>query len=82
MAKGIKTGGREAGTPNRLTSELRSVLKEIIYDEMQRLPDALADLPIKDRLDILIKLCNFVLPKVEKVKATAGEPITKEWWEL
>jgi hypothetical protein len=74
MAKGIKTGGREAGTPNRLTSEIRTALKEYIYVELQKLPDYLAELPTKDRLEILLKLCNFVLPKVEPVKFDKGEP--------
>ena len=33
--KGVKTGGRMKGTPNRLTKELRSALKNIIHDEYQ-----------------------------------------------
>lgn len=81
MAKGIKTGGRETGTPNRLTSELRTALKEYIYVELQKLPDYLAELPTKDRLEILLKLCSFVLPKVEPVKFDKGEPVdSKDWW--
>ena len=34
MAKGIKTGGREIGTPNKTTSELRKTLKHIVDDEL------------------------------------------------
>ena len=30
MAKGIKTGGREKGTPNKTTKEVRSKFEEII----------------------------------------------------
>jgi len=38
MAKGIKTGGREQGTPNKLTKELRSILKNILAKEMETIP--------------------------------------------
>ena len=32
---GKKYGGREKGTPNRLTKELRSILKDIVYQELE-----------------------------------------------
>ena len=32
---GKKFGGREKGTPNRLTKELRSILKDIVYQELE-----------------------------------------------
>lgn len=28
MAKGVKTGGRQKGTPNKLTGELRAAIRE------------------------------------------------------
>lgn len=28
MAKGVKTGGRKAGTPNKLTGDLRAAIRE------------------------------------------------------
>lgn len=79
MAKGLKTGGRETGTPNRLTSELRGLLKDIIYDELKKLPDALSEMPAKDRLEVVTKLLNYVCPKVENVKHNSGEPIENDW---
>ena len=72
--KGQKTGGREQGTPNRLTIELRAALKEIIYQEFAGLPDRLEKLEPKDRLELLTKLLPFVLPKVESVNPGHGEP--------
>lgn len=74
MAKGIKTGGRKAGTPNRLTKELRQVLKDIIYDELQNLPDTLDGLEPKDRVELVIKLMSYTLPKVRPVMSDKGEP--------
>ena len=35
MAKGYKSGGRKKGTPNKLTKEIRTVLKDIIYYEIE-----------------------------------------------
>ena len=36
---GKKYGGREKGTPNRLTKELRSVLKDIVYQELEKIEE-------------------------------------------
>ena len=33
---GKKYGGRQKGTPNRMTKELRTLLKDILYNEMER----------------------------------------------
>lgn len=60
---GKKYGGREKGTPNKLTSELRNILKEIISTEIEALPEALKGLEAKERLEIIIKLLPYVLPK-------------------
>lgn len=72
---GIKHGGRKKGTPNRVTKEMRVVLKNLIHSELENLPSILKDLPIKDRLEILIKLIPFVLPKVKETSHTINEPI-------
>ena len=34
---GLKFGGRTKGTPNRLTKEVRSILKEVLYFEISQL---------------------------------------------
>ena len=74
MAKGIKTGGREKGTPNRLTKELRTVLKDFMYNELQALPDHLNKLEPKERIEILIKMMPYILPKIQLVTDDRGEP--------
>lgn len=79
MAKGIKTGGREQGTPNKLTKELRSILKNILAKEMETIPDNLEKLEPKDRLEMTIKLFPYVLPKIETVSMDKGEPVN---WEM
>jgi hypothetical protein len=65
MARGFKTGGRQAGQPNRLTAELREILSNIIRDELEALPERLNELETKDRLALLEKFTAYVLPKME-----------------
>jgi hypothetical protein len=67
---GKKTGGRIAGTPNKVTSELRKTLKSIIAAELDALPQTLTDLPARERLDLVIKLLPFCLPKVNTISGT------------
>lgn len=79
MAKGFKTGGRELGTPNKTTSELRRVLKHIVDDELQSLQNNINELEPKERIELLIKLLPYVMPKVQTVSARDGEPIGIDW---
>jgi hypothetical protein len=67
---GKKTGGRTAGTPNKVTSELRKTLKQIIAAELEALPATLIDLPARERLDLVIKLLPFCLPKVNTISGS------------
>lgn len=79
MAKGIKTGGRDKGTPNRLTKELRLILKQIVFNELSELPERLEKMETDKRTEILIKLIPYVLPKVESVSMDKGEGLFPEW---
>lgn len=74
-----KTGGRTPGTVNRLTKELREVLKNLLFEELEALPENINKLEPKDRIEVLIKLIPYILPKVETVPIEKGEPIT---WDL
>ena len=72
---GVKYGGREKGTPNRMTKELRSVLKDILYQELEQIQVHLDNLKSKERIELLIKLMPYVLPKVTSVSHTTNEPL-------
>jgi hypothetical protein len=65
--QGKKTGGRVAGTPNKVSGELRKTLKQIIAAELDALPTMLGELPARERLELLIKLMPFCLPKVNTI---------------
>ena len=81
MLKGTKTGGRKIGTPNKLTKELRSVLKNILHQEIELLPDHFKKLGPKDRLELLVKLLSFALPKVEPESYQIGEGGISDSWD-
>lgn len=76
---GIKYGGREKGTPNKLTKELRTVLKDLLYQELEQIQERLDTLKPKERVELLIKLMPYVLPKVTSVSHTTNEPLD---WDL
>lgn len=77
--KGLKTGGRVAGTPNKITSELRNTLKGIIEGELNSLPTLLAEMPAKERLEAVIRLMPYCLPKVESIDGRYDVGLEIEW---
>lgn len=84
MARGYKTGGREQGTPNKVTRDVREVLKSIVEDELKSLPEKLKELDSKDRLEIVVKLLPYVVPRLEAADISltqnipAARVLTKE----
>jgi hypothetical protein len=72
---GNKYGGRQKGTPNKLTKELRSVLKDILYQELEQIQERLDALKPRERVELLIKLMPYVLPKVTSISHTTNEPL-------
>ena len=72
---GNKYGGREKGTPNRMTKELRSVLKDVLFEEIEVLQERLDALKPKERVELLIKLMPYALPKVTTISHTTNEPL-------
>jgi len=72
---GNKYGGRQKGTPNIITKELRSVLKDVLYKELEQIQEHLETLNPKERLELLIKLMPYVLPKVTSISHNTNEPL-------
>ncbi|MAB61774.1 MAG: hypothetical protein CMK67_01340 [Pseudoalteromonas sp.] len=76
MAQGRKTGGRKAGTPNKLTFDTRQVLVNVLADEFENLPNLLKELPPEARIDAICKLTKFAIPTIKPV--TSGLITRKE----
>jgi hypothetical protein len=72
---GKKYGGRQEGTPNKLTKEIRTVLKDLIYKELDEIKEHLDSLEPKQRIELVIKLIPYVLPKVESISHSTNEPL-------
>jgi hypothetical protein len=64
----VKTGGRTKGTPNRTTKELKEMIHNIVEVQLDTIEEDLQDLDPKDRLNILLKLVEYVLPKQREQK--------------
>ena len=67
MATGIKTGGRTKGTVNKSTAETKAILQKIVSTELDNLQQLLEDLNPKERLDAVIKLLPYILPKQQEI---------------
>jgi hypothetical protein len=59
-----------------LTKSLRERLKAIMQCEIERLPETLAELEAKERINVICKLMPYVFPKVQQVHPKEGEPFT------
>ena len=57
-------GGRTPGAVNKITAEARQTLKLIFDDEISHLRANLETLSTKDRIDVLLKILPFILPKL------------------
>lgn len=73
MAKGVKTGGRQKGTPNLLTGTTKEIIGSIVLKELQRLPALMDQLDPKEKADCILKLLPYVLPKTAPVEEPAAK---------
>lgn len=64
--------GRPAGTPNKLTIELREALKTALSGEIERIPEYLNSLDEKDKLEALSKFMPYILPKFSTIEITGN----------
>ena len=68
---GIKYGGRQKGTANKATARLREAFTELLEDNMGRLQELLDKVAEKNpekALELMLKLSEFVLPKLRAIE--------------
>lgn len=69
----------EIAAPTRiLAKDMRARLMRIVYDELEKLPQTLADMEPTARVACVLKLLPFAAPKFDDLTATYGEPLD---WE-
>ena len=74
---GVKSSRK--GVPNKATSELRNRVKMIIEDNVERLQSDLDNVEPKERLNFLIQLLNFALPKLKAMEITDDRVAANEF---
>ncbi len=76
MAKGIKTGGRTTGTPNKVSKDVREAYQALIESNLENMNSWLSEVskenPAK-ALELMIRLSDFVLPKLKQIEFNDNE---------
>ena len=67
MAKGKKTGGRVAGTPNKATATVRGAIAKMLdeYFNSETFEKDIAELDAKDRVAAMEKFAAYAVPKLQ-----------------
>jgi len=78
MAKGIKTGGRKPGTPNRTTKEIREIFQNIVENNLDQIQEDIEELEPMARLRVIIELSKFVLPTLRATDVSFNDKETIE----
>lgn len=59
----MKTGGRQKGTPNKSNATIKEFVQSIIDTNRQQVMRDIAELEAKDRVNAILKLLDYFLPK-------------------
>lgn len=72
--KGKKTGGRQKGTPNKVTTMSKAAIAEVLsgYNESGLLQSDFMLLKPLERITIAEKLMQYVMPKIQSVAVDLG----------
>lgn len=67
MTKGRKTGGRTAGTPNKVSGIVRSAIAKMLdgYFNSDTFMKDISELEPKDRVSAMEKFAAYVAPKLQ-----------------
>jgi hypothetical protein len=67
MATGFKSGGRQKGTPNGETKEIRDKFQMLVEGQLETLEADLKSLRPGDRIKMTIELAKFCLPTLKAI---------------
>ena len=74
-----RLGGRQKGTPNKVTASIKDWLSELIDNNRKQVERDVKQLEPKERLQVLEKLMQYVIPKQQAVSAKVDfEKLTDE----
>lgn len=66
-----KTGGRQAGTPNKVTTDIKTWVSSILDSGRSQFENDLKDLEPLERVRVYTNLMNYVLPKQQSMSVEA-----------
>jgi hypothetical protein len=64
-----KTGGRSKGTPNKVTTDLRTWINELLDSNRRQIAKDIKQLEPQQRVMIFEKLLSYAVPKMQSVEA-------------
>jgi len=72
--------GRKKGSPNKTTSEIRGTIKSIIDSNFSksRVTKDLKELSPKQRLDYMLRLMEYVVPKPKSIESENDKPLAMQ----
>jgi hypothetical protein len=75
---GQKFGGRNKGTSNKDTAEIRNSFKLLIENNLKQLEQDLKGLEPIDRIKAILELAKFVIPLLKATEITEVSTIERE----
>ncbi len=72
-----KTGGRQKGSRNKTTAELKSWVFQFVNDNLSTFKSKFSKLDTADQIILIMKLMPYVLPKQTETKISLDEELTK-----
>ena len=75
-----KTGGRKAGTPNKITGTVKEWIQKVIDGNRQQFEQDLSELDAGERVRVISNLLQYVTPKMQS--ASPGEMLEAEYQKL
>ena len=70
--KGLKTGGRQKGTPNKITSDIRDKISVLVSGTMDSID--ISTFTKMEKIKLLQVLCQYILPKLQSGDLQLGSP--------
>ena len=67
---GKKYGGRKRGTRNKITKDIKTMLRGFIESEMEFIQQHIDELTVNQRAQILAKLLPYIIPKQMHIDQT------------
>jgi len=68
--------GRPKGIPNKTTTEIKEAFQMLLEDNLPTLQRDISSLAPKERVNFMLELASFIIPKMKSVDLTADKKET------